>query len=60
VTDAAIHRVSGDADGFVSSGSEDQWIATPLLGLAMTSVVWVRNVCHCEEDSMDDAAIHRV
>jgi hypothetical protein len=26
----------------------------------MTSVVWMRNVCHCEEDSMDDAAIHRV
>jgi Ni2+-binding GTPase involved in maturation of urease and hydrogenase len=27
-------------------------------GLAMTKVLWVR-VCHCEEDSMDDAAIHR-
>ena len=29
-------------------------------GLAMTRVVWVRSVCHCEEDRMDDAAIHRV
>ena len=26
--DAAIHRVSGDADGFVCSCSEGQWIAT--------------------------------
>ena len=29
-------------------------------GLAMTMLVWVRSVCHCEEDRMDDAAIHRV
>ena len=28
--DAAIHRVSGDVDGFVSSGCESQWIATGL------------------------------
>ena len=26
--DAAIHRVSGDADGVVGSGTEGQWIAT--------------------------------
>ena len=31
-----------------------------LSALAMTRVVWVRSVCHCEEDRMDDAAIHRV
>ena len=30
--DAAIHRVSEDAGGFVCSGSEDQWIATPARG----------------------------
>jgi hypothetical protein len=59
VTDAAIHRVSEDADGVVSSGSKDQWIATGY-ALAMTSVVLVRNVCHCEEDSMDNASIYRV
>ena len=28
MTDAAIHRVSGDAYGFVSSFSGSQWIAT--------------------------------
>ena len=28
VTDAAIHRVSGDADGFVCSLTDSQWIAT--------------------------------
>jgi len=22
--------------------------------------VWVHSVCHCDEDRMDDAAIHRV
>ena len=33
--DAAIHRVSGDADGFVCSCSEGQWIATGY-ALAMT------------------------
>ena len=27
--DAAIHRVSGKVDGFVCSGSQGQWIATP-------------------------------
>ena len=32
VTDAAIHRVSEDAGGFVCSGTEDQWIATPARG----------------------------
>ena len=59
MTDAAIHRVSGDAYGFVSSFSGSQWIATGY-ALAMTRVVLVRSVCHCEEDRMDDAAIHRV
>ena len=28
--DAAIHRVSGDANGFVCSCIKDQWIATGL------------------------------
>ena len=28
--------------------------------LAMTRVVKVRSVCYCEEDRIDDAAIHRV
>ena len=31
-----------------------------LSALAMTRVVKMRSVCHCEEDRMDDAAIHRV
>ena len=30
MTDAAIHRVSINAGGFVCSGSEGQWIATGL------------------------------
>jgi len=30
--DAAIHRVSEDANGFVCSGCEVQWIATPARG----------------------------
>jgi hypothetical protein len=36
-----------------------QWIATGY-ALAMTRCAMVRCVCHCEEDRMDDAAIHRV
>ena len=35
--DAAIHRVSGVANGFVCSGNEGQWIATGF-ALAMTRV----------------------
>jgi len=30
VTDAAIHRISGDADGVVCSGSEDHGSPRPL------------------------------
>jgi hypothetical protein len=37
VTDAAIHRVSGEAYGFVSSFSGSQWIATGF-ALAMTKL----------------------
>ena len=37
--DAAIHRVSGVANGFVCSGNEGQWIATGF-ALAMTRVVF--------------------
>ena len=36
--DAAIHRVSGNADGFVCSLSGSQWIATGY-ALAMTRVM---------------------
>jgi hypothetical protein len=48
MTDAAIHRVSADAGGFVCSFIASQWIATGY-ALAMTRVVKVRCVCHCEE-----------
>ena len=37
MTDAAIHRVSGDAGGFVCSGNEGQWIAT---GFALAMTRW--------------------
>ena len=32
IGNVAIHRASEDADGFVCSGSEGQWIATPARG----------------------------
>jgi len=38
--DAAIHRVSGDVDGFVCSFTGSQWIATGS-ALAMTRVVFL-------------------
>jgi len=46
--DAAIHRVLGNAGGLSvrllrASGSPRAY------ALAMTRVVWVRSVCHCEE-----------
>ena len=57
--DAAIHWVSEDVTGLSlqvvkASGSARAY------ALAMTRGIVVRGVCHCEEDSMRDAAIHRV
>ena len=70
MTDAAIHRVSRNADGFVCSLTGSQWIATGY-ALAMTrcegewGMIWAvrlqHTVCHCEEGAeARDAAIHRV
>ena len=53
--DAAIHRVSQDADGGCGTVIESQWIAT---GLRPRDD---KAFCHCEERTqVRDAAIHRV
>jgi hypothetical protein len=57
--DAAIHRVTGRADGYavrllrVSGSPRPQGARDDKSGK-------VHSVCHCEEARMDDAAIHRV
>jgi hypothetical protein len=56
--DAAIHRVSGRADGFVSSLTGSQWIATGLRPRDDKGGVFYHegneevkfSFCHCEED----------
>ena len=66
--DAAIHRVSDDADGYAirllrASGSPcPQSPRDDKSGIfTMKGVKRLRfPFCHCEEDRMDDAAIHRV
>ena len=41
-SDAAIHRVSGDPDGFVSSLTGSQWIATGFQPSRPEPKIWVR------------------
>ena len=66
--DAAIHRVSEEGDRVMRFA---YWFTVDrhrLSALAMTRCIVIKDTvrslhahsCHCEEDRMDDAAIHRV
>ena len=60
MSDAAIHRVSGNANDLSLRFLHHSGSPRAFSPRDDKRKVRVRSLCHCEEDSMDDVAIHGV